>query len=466
MDVLRLLAAVCAGAAANQAPNTICGTQPAVCNGTFAGRALDLSVSGLTGTLPPELGSLKLGSLILASNNISGTLPPELAKLTQLQQFNLSFNNLLSGTVPPGLAKMSQLQRLDLAHTSLSGSIPGNMGQLSQLQRLDMAVTAISGTLPPTLGDLSQLKELTITENGLSGTLPPTFRKLSHLEFLSVARGSLSGTLPPFSAQLEYLAVSHNRFSGTLPRLEISQTLALRNNSFAYTKTSARVCVHNNIECVGVPPLGCSAFANEWRESISNANECVRCDVSAPALAFIGVGFVLVVVVRLALRHPSSLKRWVSTATILINHGQTASTIASLRLEWPQALIDLASALRLELPRTPAASLAKTWSWDPCRALKAMRFSRQQWRWFRSLRRSSPKPSPSFAGTSQQPTPPNSRRASHTPCSSRLAGASISRTWCTLRTLLPPQLPCKDSLRQDGSAGTAGMNYIETATLP
>ena len=56
------------------------------------------------------------------------------------------------------------------------------------------------------------------------------------------------------------------------------------------------------------------------------------------------------IIIRLAVQDPSSLKRWVSTATILVNHAQTVSIIASLRLEWPNSLIELASALRLEMP--------------------------------------------------------------------------------------------------------------------
>ena len=133
MDVLRLLAAVCAGAAANQAPNTICGTQPAVCNGTFAGRALDLSKLDLTGTLPPELGSLKLTSLNVAFNNISGSLPPELAKLTQLQQLSLSFNNI-SGTIPA--VASTKLANLSLWSNRISGGTAPPLDTQTQARHL------------------------------------------------------------------------------------------------------------------------------------------------------------------------------------------------------------------------------------------------------------------------------------------------------------------------------------------
>ena len=60
------------------------------------------------------------------------------------------------------------------------------------------------------------------------------------------------------------------------------------------------------------------------------------------------------IIIRLAVQDPSSLKRWVSTATILVNQNHADSQYhcerASLRVEWPNSLIELASALRLEMP--------------------------------------------------------------------------------------------------------------------
>ncbi|KAA8530693.1 hypothetical protein F0562_005373 [Nyssa sinensis] len=55
---------------------------------------------GLTGTISPELGSLKsLQRLILADNNLTGTIPEELTTLPALTEFDVS-NNQLYGKVP------------------------------------------------------------------------------------------------------------------------------------------------------------------------------------------------------------------------------------------------------------------------------------------------------------------------------------------------------------------------------
>jgi hypothetical protein len=62
---------------------------------------IDLSASGLTGTIPSSLGSLaKLTSMDLFQNGLKGTIPPSLASLAKLTRLCLYFN-FLTGLVPP-----------------------------------------------------------------------------------------------------------------------------------------------------------------------------------------------------------------------------------------------------------------------------------------------------------------------------------------------------------------------------
>ena len=46
-----------------------------------------------------------------------------------------------------------------------------------------------------------------------------------------------------------------------------------------------------------------------------------------------------------ALRHPATLKHWVSTFSILMAHLQTLSIVAKLRLNWPQSAEAVFSAM-------------------------------------------------------------------------------------------------------------------------
>ena len=61
---------------------------------------LDLSGSGLTGSIPPEIGNLtNLTELDLDENQLTGSIPSEIGNLTNLESMYLS-NNQLTGEIP------------------------------------------------------------------------------------------------------------------------------------------------------------------------------------------------------------------------------------------------------------------------------------------------------------------------------------------------------------------------------
>ena len=83
----------------------------------------------------------------------------------------LGFNQL-SGSIPPELGSLSNLERLYLRVNQLSGSIPPELGGLSNLTRLDLSDNRLSGSIPPELGGLSNLMWLYLRGNQLSGCIP------------------------------------------------------------------------------------------------------------------------------------------------------------------------------------------------------------------------------------------------------------------------------------------------------
>ncbi|GAQ78094.1 hypothetical protein KFL_000070615 [Klebsormidium nitens] len=92
-----------------------------------------LSSRGLSGPLPPELGSLtNLTHLFLYSNNLSGPIPPEPGNMTSLAYLELQ-NNSLSGPIPPELGRLTRLIELVLQDNNLSGPIPPEFGSLDQI---------------------------------------------------------------------------------------------------------------------------------------------------------------------------------------------------------------------------------------------------------------------------------------------------------------------------------------------
>ena len=134
---------------------------------------LNLRYNGLSGAIPPELGSLSnLWSLSLGWNELDGPIPPELGGLSSLRGLNLS-GNALSGAIPAELGNLSNLGSLFLEWNALSGAIPPELGSLSNLVGLSLYRNELSGAIPPELGSLSNLVGLFPLPERTFGRDPP-----------------------------------------------------------------------------------------------------------------------------------------------------------------------------------------------------------------------------------------------------------------------------------------------------
>ena len=99
---------------------TLWGTDYSIENTT----ELDLGGQGLTGSIPPEIGSLtNLRHLYLYNNQLTGSIPSEIGKLTNLTHLYLD-NNQLTGSIPSEIGNLKNLTRLYLENNQLTGVIP------------------------------------------------------------------------------------------------------------------------------------------------------------------------------------------------------------------------------------------------------------------------------------------------------------------------------------------------------
>ncbi len=173
------------------------------------GRVTELRLygNGLSGEIPPEMGSLSnLESLALSNNGngLSGEIPPELSSLSNLKSLQLHYNGL-SGEIPAELGSLSNLTELSLIYNKLSGEIPPGLGSLSNLKRLHLYDNGLSGEIPAELGSLSNLTFLNLGNNGFSGEIPAGLGSLSNLITLDLQSNDLSGELPPELGSLSNL---------------------------------------------------------------------------------------------------------------------------------------------------------------------------------------------------------------------------------------------------------------------
>ena len=204
---------------------------------------LRLQANDLTGPIPPELGNLsQLTYLSFQANDLTGRIPPEFGNLRKLTELNLSFNRL-RGPIPPELGNLRSLDTLNLDFAlrgGQAGTIPPGLARLADASYLSLVGNDHTGEIPPELGRLANLRVLRLWLNALTGPIPPELGRLSSLEELVLSRNELSGPLPPELgnlASLEYFSVTRNRLSGQIPpelgRLSHLDILALGGNDFS-----------------------------------------------------------------------------------------------------------------------------------------------------------------------------------------------------------------------------------------
>ncbi|XP_054816999.1 receptor-like protein EIX2 [Prosopis cineraria] len=204
---------------------------------------LDLSNTGLWGTLPTWFQQEYLNALDLSNNKISGQLPRNLHDMIpQLTSLFLS-NNLLNGSIPKSLCKLNWINGdLDLSKNKLSNEIPSCLGEIS-INLVDLSSNQLSGTIPQLLCRSDSLESLNLSNNSLHGELPSTLRSCHLLNILDLGNNGLYGNIPSSMwgdfNDIKILRLRQNKFNGSIPsslcQLPFLQSLDLANNNFTGT---------------------------------------------------------------------------------------------------------------------------------------------------------------------------------------------------------------------------------------
>jgi len=99
------------------------------------GKILDLSNKNLIQIPPYVFDRTDLEELNVSHNNLTGAIQSQIGQLTNLKILNASDNQMTG--VPAEIGRLQNLQVLDLSNNKLTG-LPNELGKLTQLRTLDL----------------------------------------------------------------------------------------------------------------------------------------------------------------------------------------------------------------------------------------------------------------------------------------------------------------------------------------
>ncbi|KAH0706955.1 hypothetical protein KY289_012031 [Solanum tuberosum] len=219
---------------------------------------LDISYTGISGSIPDSIGTLKsLNILNLQGCQFSGSIPDSIGNLTQITELILSYSHF-TGHIPSTISKLKHLTYMDLYSNSFSGEIPDVFSNLQELRYLRLSENSFTGPFPASILSLTHLIYLDMSSNSLSGPLPSNPSMLQNLTYVDLSYNSLNGIIPSWVFSLPLLpslSLQHNRFRGladevikTNPTLK---ELHLSNNQLSGSFPQSLVNL-TNLETLGI----------------------------------------------------------------------------------------------------------------------------------------------------------------------------------------------------------------------
>ena len=247
---------------------------------------MHLSLAGLNGTLPNELGLYfpEMVECLLPGNRFTGNIPSTIGNMTNLQHLNLAGNDF-SGQIPRMIGSTPVLQSADFSGNNLTSLEKGIQFRSQSLEVLilasnkeltmsfDALLEAIEplhkslrilnisechfyGTISGKLWDFHGLISVDLSGNRLSGELPSPSENMLFLIDLDVSNNNLTGQIPHIPIlSLEFLDLSNNTYMQesdewqTLPKYMVVdfRTLTHRNPGDKFKCPNARLSYNNGL---------------------------------------------------------------------------------------------------------------------------------------------------------------------------------------------------------------------------
>ncbi|KAH7843772.1 hypothetical protein Vadar_020583 [Vaccinium darrowii] len=230
---------------------------------------LDLSRNYLSGTIPPEWGSMKLVNISLLGNRLTGPIPKEFGNMSTLATLSVEFNQL-SGPIPKELGSLRFLEKLHLTSNYFTGELPETLANLTTMKDLVIQASGFDGPIPSGISLLTKLSDLRISDlNGSQATFPP-LNNLTNLNTLILRSCNIIGPIPEYLGTTtnlkKLLDLSFNKLSGEIPNnfysLSSIENIYLSGNLLSGTVPNWTLKSSNSIGIV--PCSGSSRCDRNW----------------------------------------------------------------------------------------------------------------------------------------------------------------------------------------------------------
>ena len=177
-----------------------------------------LPANNVGGSIPTQIGNCtKLKNLTMNGNSLNNIIPATLFTLTDIEVINLSSNNL-TGPLSSSVGNLTNLLNLSLGYnSSFGGGIPSTIGSLINLRFLNMEFCGLTGTIPSSMGSCTLLDQFIIRNNpNFTSTVPTSMNSMPNLTVFWGSNCDLNGTVPTFSGcpMMKRIHLSQNDFPG------------------------------------------------------------------------------------------------------------------------------------------------------------------------------------------------------------------------------------------------------------
>nr|KJB61579.1 hypothetical protein B456_009G367800 [Gossypium raimondii] len=163
--------------------------------------------------------TVSLKHLSLSYCYLQGNFPTQVFHLSYLQNIKLRYNINLIGYLPE-TNWSSPLRLLDVSETRFSKGLSDSIGNLKHLKTLNLDSCVFMGPIPSTLGNLTKITFLDISGNIFQRKIPDVFGNLNDLSFMDFSSNNFSDVFPPSAfnlTSLTFMDFSSNFLQGTLP---------------------------------------------------------------------------------------------------------------------------------------------------------------------------------------------------------------------------------------------------------